>query len=214
MVVHKRYKFLARLAGHKDSTVTDEHYSEAKSWWDNPMLVFQDASFPNSPVTADADSATITGRGKSSNVTVDLTLVPHADITFTTLAASDCMKGTLRATITTISDYYDQKWTRVADARDTPIAFDFDTSDSTRPLRPTTQETRAMPPLSFERYTREREKWEPRSAWPTTPKNGDWRCTIHVKDAKLVMTGLQYADADAAAQLAATTQSATTKEDR
>jgi len=210
MVVDKKYNFLARVAGNKNSTMTDEQYSESKSWWDNPLLIFKDVSFPNSKVTAGADSQTITGSGKSANVSVDLTLVPHAEITLKTLAASDCMKGTLTATITAISDYYDGKWTRMADARDTPIAFDFNTADPSRPLRPTTKETRTMPPFSFERYTRDREKWEPRSAWPTTPKSGDWRCTIHVTDAKLMITGYQYADR-ATTQRAAATQSGTTK---
>jgi len=209
MVIHKKYGLLAHVAGNRDSTVVDEAYVEGKSWWDNPMLVFQDASFPNSLVTADDDSATITGRGKSANVTVDLTLVPHADITLKTLAASDCIKGTLTATITTISDYYDRKWTRMADARDTPIAFNFDTSKPNRPLRPTTQESRAMPPFSFERYARDREKWEQQSTWPTTPKSGDWRSTIHVKDAKLTITGYQYADLAPATQPAAAPQSST-----
>jgi hypothetical protein len=201
MAIHKKYGLLARVAGNKNVTVTDQAYDSGKSWWDNPMVIHQDASFPNAELAANADSATITGRGKSANVSVDLTLVPHADITMKTLAASDCVKGTLTATITTISDYYDQKWTRVADARDTPITFDFDTSDKSSPLRETTSETRTMPPVSFERYIRDRQKWEPRSAWPATPKSGDWRCTIYVKDAKLVMTGYQYAQ-----PIASTTQ--------
>ena len=78
-------------------------------------------------------------------------------------------------------------------ARDTPIAFDFDTADKSQPLRATTSETRDMPPFVFERYTRGRKKWEPRSAWPTAPKSGDWRCTIYVMTPKLVMTAYQYA---------------------
>jgi hypothetical protein len=204
MVVHKRYGRLARLSGKRDVTVADEPYDAGKSWWDNPMVIHQDASFPNSAVSAGADSATITGRGSSDNVSVDLTLVPHADITLKSLAASDCVKGTLTATISTISDYYDGKWTRVADARDTPIAFDFDTADKSQPLRATTSETRDMPPFVFERYTRGRKKWEPRSAWPTAPKSGDWRCTIYVMTPKLVMTGYQYA---APSTTATTTQS-------
>jgi hypothetical protein len=208
MVIHKKYNFMARVAGNKDSTVTDAPYAEGKSWWDNPMLVFQDASFRKTRATAGDDSATITGGGSSANVAVDLTLVPHADVTLNTLAASDCVKGTLTARITTISDYYDREWTRVTDTRDAPIAFAFDTSDPKRPLRPTTQEAREIPPFSFERYTRDRQKWEPRSAWPANPESGDWRCTIEVKDVKLAMTGYQYADTAAAA----TTQGATTKE--
>ena len=210
MVVHKKYGLLARVAGNEDSTVTDQAYSAGKSWWDNPMVVYQDVSFPNSGVAAGADSAAIKGRGKSANVSVDLTLVPHADITLKTLAASDCVKGTLTATITTVSDYYDGKWTRVADARDTPIAFDFDTCDKSRPRRPTTSETRTLPPFSFERYTRDREKWEPKSAWPSTPKSGDWRSTIDVKDAKLEMTGAQYVQPSAATA----TQPATRKNEK
>jgi hypothetical protein len=194
MVVHKKYGTLARLSGKRDVTITDKPYDEAKSWWDNPMVIHQDASFPNSQVTAGADSASISGRGSSSNVSVDLTLVPHADITLDTLAASDCLKGTITATITTVSDYYDGKWTPVARATDSPVAFAFDTADKSRPLRPTTTETRAMPPFSFERYIRDEQKWEPRSAWPTSPKSGDWRTSIYVKDAKLVITGYQYAD--------------------
>jgi hypothetical protein len=147
-------------------------------------------------------------------VSVDLTLVPHADITLKTLAASDCLKGTITATITTISDYYDGKWTRVADVRDREIAFDFDTADKSRPLRPTTSETRTMPPFSFERYTRDREKWEPRSAWPATPKSGDWRSRIYVKDVKLRMTGYQYQERVTATQPATSTSPTTTSSTR
>jgi hypothetical protein len=194
MVIHKKYGVLARISGKQDVTITDQPYDEGKSWWDNPMVIHQDASFPNSQVTAGADSASIAGRGSSANVSVDLTLVPHADITLNTLAASDCLKGTITATITTASDYYDGKWTPVARAKDTPVAFEFDTSDKSRPLRPTTREDRAMPPFSFERYIRDRQKWEPKSAWPTSPQSGDWRSSIYVKDAKLVISGYQYAD--------------------
>jgi hypothetical protein len=192
MVVHKKYGVLARMAGKRNVTKTDEPYDEAKSWWDNPMVIHQDASFPSSGVSADADSAAIAGRGDSSNVSVELTLVPHADITLDTLVISDCLKGTITATITTQSDYYDGKWTPVARATNSPVAFHFDTSDKSRPARPTTTESRMMPPFSFERYTRDREKWEPKSAWPTKPRSGDWRSTIYVKDVKLVMTGYQY----------------------
>jgi hypothetical protein len=201
MVIHKKYGTLAHISGKRDVTITDQPYDEAKSWWDNPMVIHQDASFHNSAtrnpadLAAGADSATIGGSGSSSNVSVDLTLVPHADITLNTLAVSDCLKGTITATITTESDYYDGQWTPVARAKDSPVSFDFDTSDkSGRPLRPTTRESRAMPPFVFERYIRDREKWEPRSAWPASPKSGDWRSSISVKNAKLLMTGYQYAD--------------------
>ena len=193
MVVHRKYGKLARLTGRKDSTKSDTDYDAAKNWWDNPMVIFDDAAYQASAVTTDADSAAITGRGRSANVRVDLTLVPHADITADPLAASDCLKGTLTATISTESDYYDGKWTAVARATDTPIAFNFDTSEPSKPLRPTTSEERTFPPFSFERYAREHEKWSPKSAWPTKPQNGDWRCTIYVKDARLVLTGYQYA---------------------
>jgi hypothetical protein len=81
----------------------------------------------------------------------------------------------------------------VADTRDTPISFAFDTADQSRTLRPTTSETRDMPAFSFERYTRDRQQWKPKTAWPTTPKSGDWRCTMLVTNPKLVMTGYQYA---------------------
>jgi hypothetical protein len=192
MIIHKKYGTLAHLTGRKDITVTDTPYDAAKSWWDNnPMLIFDDAAYGDSAVTADADSATITGRGRSANVRVDLTLVPHADLTSDPLSTSDCLKGTITATITTESDYYDGKWTAVARAKDTPIAFNFDTSDPSKPLRPTTSETRKFPPFTFERYTRDREKWSPKSAWPTKPQNGDWRCTIYVNDARLSLIGYE-----------------------
>src|SRR5689334_14250315 len=32
MVIHKKYNFMARVAGNKDSTVTDQPYAEGKSW--------------------------------------------------------------------------------------------------------------------------------------------------------------------------------------
>jgi hypothetical protein len=214
MVIHKKYGTLAHISGKRDVTITDQPYDEAKSWWDNPMVIHQDAAFRNSArnpggLAAGADSATIGGSGSSSNVSVDLTLVPHADITLNTLAVSDCLKGTITATITTESDYFDGKWTPVARAKDSPVSFDFDTSDKSRPLRPTTRESRAMPPFVFERYIRDREKWEPRSAWPASPKSGDWRSSIYVKDAKLLMTGYQYADRPPAA---ATTAAVETRE--
>jgi hypothetical protein len=195
MVIHKDYGALARIAGKKNVTERDEAFDAGKSWWDNPMVIYEDASFPNSAVTANADSAAIKGRGRSRNVAVEMTLVPHADVTLKSLVASDCIRGTLTATIATRSDYYDGKWTEVANVRDQEVAFDFDTSDKSRALTATTSESRSLPPFSFERYTRDRRKWEPRSAWPAKPRNGDWRCTIEVRDAKLRITGYQYAGA-------------------
>ena len=194
MVVHKEYGLLAHVSGKRDITVTDKPYAAGKNWWDNPMVIFQDPSFPNSALAAGASAAPIAGSGKSANVSVEMTLVPHADITLKTPATSDCIKGTLTATITTVSDYYDGKWTRVVNVSDKPVVFNFDTSDESRPLRPTASESRTVPPFTFERYRREHEKWEPRNAWPTNPKSGDWRCTIYVKDAKLAITGYQYAE--------------------
>ena len=199
MVVQKKYGLLAHVVGKRDVTVTEKEYSPDRSWWENPMVIHQDSSFPNSKVTADANSAAITGSGKSANVSIELTLVPHADVTLKTVAASDCIKGQITATITAISEYYDGVWTRMADAKDSPVTFDFDTADKSRALRPTTAETRAVPPFSLERYTRAHEKWEPKSAWPTAPKGGDWRCTIYVKDVKLTMTGYEYAQPAATA---------------
>ena len=194
MVVHKEYGLLAHVSGKRDITVTDKPYVAGRNWWDNPMVIFQDPSFPNSALAAGASAAPIAGSGKSDNVSVEMTLVPHADITLKTPATSDCIKGTLTATITTVSDYYDGKWTRVANVRDKPVVFNFDTSDKSRRLQRTASETRTVPPFTFERYIREHEKWEPGSAWPTNPKSGDWRCTIYVKDAKLAITGYQYAE--------------------
>jgi hypothetical protein len=194
MVVHKNYGVLARIMGKKNATITDEPFDVAKSWWDNPMVIFRDTSFPNSQVTAQADSRTITGRGQSSNVGVEMTLVPHADITLNTAVACDCLKGTITANISTISDFYDGKWIQVANVKDSQVAFSFDTSDKSRPAEPTGTETRSVPPFSFERYVRDQEKWEPRTAWPAKPKSGDWRTAIYVKDAKLVITGYRYTD--------------------
>jgi len=194
MVVHKEYGLLAHVSGSRDITLTDKPYAAGKSWWDNPMVIFQDPSFPNSALAAGASATSIAGSGQSSNVSVEMTLVPHADVTLKTPATSDCIKGTLTATITTVSDYYDGKWTRVANVSDKPVVFNFDTSDKSRRLRPTASETRTVPPFTFERYIREHEKWEPRSAWPHQPRNSDWRCTIYVKDAKLAITGYQYVE--------------------
>jgi hypothetical protein len=192
MVVHKEYGLLAQVSGNKDITVTDRPYAAGKSWWDNPMVIFEDPSFPNSAVAAGASAAPISGSGKSSNVSVEMTLVPHADITLKTPASSDCIKGTLTATITTVSDYYDGKWTQVANVSNEPVVFNFDTCDKSKPLRPTASESRIVPPFTFERYIRDHQKWERKTAWPTNPKSGDWRCTIHVKDAKLAVTGYQF----------------------
>lgn len=192
MVIHKEYGALAHLMGKRNVTVTDEPYEAGKSWWDNPMVIHKDVSFPNSAVSADANSAPIAGRGQSANVSVEMTLVPHAEITLKTPATCDCIKGTLTATITTVSEYYDGKWTRVAAATDQKITFNFDNSDKSMSLRQTITETRTMPSFSFERYTRDRQKWEPKSAWPADPQSGDWRCAIYVKDAKLMITGYEY----------------------
>jgi len=194
MVVQKKYGVLAHIVGLKrDATITDGEYSPDKNWWNNPLLIHQDATFPNSQVTAAADSVAIKGGGKSDNVDIDVTLTPHADVTLKTDAVSDCMKGKITATITAKSEFYDGGWNPMANATDSPIAFDFDTTDRSKALHPTTSESRTMPPFSFERYTRDHEKWEPRSAWPSKPERGDWRCTIYVKDVKLVMSGYQYA---------------------
>jgi hypothetical protein len=192
MIVRKEYGLLAHVGGSRDATVTDQPYDAGKSWWDNPMVIFEDPSFPNSALAAGASAAPIAGSGTSPNVSVEMTLVPHADITLKTFAATDCMKGTLTATITTMSEYYDGKWVQLANAKDKPVTFNFDTSDKSRPLQRTASEIRTVPPFSFARYTREHQRWESRSIWPAKPKNGDWRCTIDIKDARLAITGYKY----------------------
>jgi hypothetical protein len=192
MVVHKQYGLMAHLAGNKDITKTDKPYDAGKSWWDNPMVMYEDLRFPGAGATVGADAASIAGKGQSSNVSVEMILVPHADVTLTTLVKSDCIKGTLKATITTLSEYYDGDWTDAADAKDREIVFELDSSDKSKQMTPTGFETRTLPPFTFGRYVRDHEKWDARNAWPAKAKNGDWRCTINVKDATLAITGYQY----------------------
>ena len=194
MVVQKRYGVVAHVFGKKDVTITDKPYDAGKSWWDNPMVIFEDVSYPRAGATAGADAASIAGRGTSSNVSIEMTLVPHADVTLETLAKSDCLKGTLTVTISTLSEFYDGHWTQVANAKDKGLVFEFDSSDKSKQLRPTGSETRTVPPFTFGRYTRDHQKWDSKSAWPAEAENGDWRCTIDVKDAKLAITGYQYID--------------------
>ena len=62
-------------------------------------------------------------------MSVETTLVPHADVNFCNFGDSDCVKGTITVSITTVSEYYDGKWTAMSNVKDRPLVFTFDTSD-------------------------------------------------------------------------------------
>ncbi len=192
MIISKQYGVVAKVAGNPNTVDRRMEYVAANPWWVNPLVVYDEMHrIPDPDLSAGSDSEEIIGQGKSSNVTVDLTLVPHADIAIKTMPKCEGMKGTITATIASISEYYDGQWVEMS-RMDKPLVFNFDTCDPKQTLIPIGVETRTVPDFAFERYTREKEKWEPRTAWPGKPESGDWRITVNGKSAKLQFTAYRY----------------------
>lgn len=192
LVVGKKYGVLAQLAGRRDSTENQTSYDIDNKWWDNPLVVYADAPLPDPDVTGRADNPAILGEGASANVTVVVSLVPHADVAVHTTPQCDGIKGTITVNITTMADYYDGGWTNLVRMDGQKLTFRFDTCDPHKDLEPIGHEIRTVPAFALERYTRHHEKWEPKSNWPAKPASGDFRTAIYGKDARLEFTAYRY----------------------
>lgn len=186
-----KYGLLAHVLGRRDSTDNLTIFDPEKNWWERPAILYQETPAVAPDLTAGTECEAINGAGHSSNVEVALALTCHADVGLRTLPKSDCLKGTLTVTATTVIRYYDGRWTDVVDAKDRPLVFKFDTCDRTRKLSATGTDRRPLP-ICFECYTRGHQKWCLRSQWPTQPECGDVRTVFYAKDAKLEVTGYRY----------------------
>lgn len=199
MVVEKEFNFIARTVGGKqDHTWERVNYDAANAWWDNPLIVYADPPMSNPDVIGRAAGEVITGHGASSNLSVQVTLIPNAEVSVRTMPPSDGIRGTITTRITTVAEYYDGQWTEMVRERDRPITFHFDTLTPGRPVEEIGRETRTIPPFVFERYTREELRWEPRSKWPDQPTSGDWRVVVHGANATSKITSYRYTDTPAA----------------
>ena len=195
--IKKEYGFLARIAGNRNNTLISKPYDIMNNWWDNPLVVYRDPPLsplaPTGPeITGGADTDAIKGVGTSRNVVVTLALIPHAEVAIATAAGCDAMKGTITLRIRAAASYFDRRWTPMIDMVEKTATFTIDTLDPKRPAEPIGHDVRTIPVWSFERYTRDHEKWEPRSAWPTTPKSGDWRVALDGTGLTLDITAYRY----------------------
>lgn len=193
-VVEKKYSLLAYLVGKRDITIRHTVYDVNQSWWDNPLIAYADAPLAQADVVGQADAQAIIGQGNGDNISVKLTLVPHALVAVRTVPACDGLKGTITVSISTVADFFDGAWREMLRTTDRQLTFSFDTCDPHKPLRQIMHETRTIPAFSLERYTRGQVKWEPKSAWPDQPESGDGRTVIYGKDAILDVTGYRYAE--------------------
>jgi hypothetical protein len=75
---------------------------------------------------------------------------------------------------------------------DRKITFHFDTCDPLQHMEVVRRETRTIPTFTFERYTRDEMKWEPKSNWPGQAESGDWHVVIYGRDATLEVTSYRY----------------------
>lgn len=198
LTVDRKYGFLAHVAGMRNNAYIRTNYDVKNAWWDNPLVVFVDPPFEKPDVIGSAEAEQLTGKGASSNVDVAVTLVPHADVAIKTTPRSDAIKGTITVSITTEADFYDGGWNQMLNVKDRELTFNIDTTDPKRQMVEVGQETRLIPNVSFERYTREQEKWEPKTAWPAKAASGDWRTVIYGKGAVLKFTSYRYVDSLAA----------------
>ncbi|HUO08001.1 MAG TPA: hypothetical protein VM008_06860 [Phycisphaerae bacterium] len=192
LTIERKYNLLARVFGYANSTESRIAFDPAKDWWDNPIIVFADPVIPSPDATATADAAPLVGQGASTNVRVALTLTPHAEIAFRNAAKCDAIQGTITLSISTLSDYFDGDWTQMLVAKDRNVSFSFDTRIPGRPTTTVIHETRTLPLFVFQRYTRDHDRWDARTDWPTTPESGDFRITLVGKNATLHLTGYQY----------------------
>lgn len=196
MTLEKKYGLLARVVGgKKDSVEESEAYSPDNPWWINPLVVYADPPLPDPDVTGRADGRPImSGRGVSKNVSVHVKLIPHADVVVKTDPRSDGIRGTITVTISAVAEFYDGGWVEMVREDDRKLTFGFDTCDPSRHLEAIGHETRTISTFLLERYTRDKEKWEPKNAWPDEPESGDWRVGIYGKNATLQVTAYHYVD--------------------
>jgi hypothetical protein len=193
MIVCKKYGTLAHLVGNRDCVENHMTYDPNNHWWKNPLVVYDEVPGSACPdLTAQSDADPIAGQGQSSNVAIALTLVPHVDLALKTFPKCEAVRGTITVTIAAVSDYYDGAWTQMARLDDKVLVFAFDTRDPSKPLEEVGRDIRTVPAFAFERYTRERQKWEPKSDWPMQPERGDWRITVYGKEAHLAVTAYRY----------------------
>lgn len=189
VVMHKKYGLLARLlAGKRDSTWRSTDYDPANPWWENPPVVYTDPPLLAVDAVGRADARVITGEGSSDNVRIRLSLTPHADVAIRTIPSSDAVAGTLECTISTVGEFYDGEWVEMVRVADRKVRFEFDSRDPPDQMEVISEETRTIPDFVFERYTRDQQKWEPRSNWPSQGESGDWRLVIVVQEATLRTT--------------------------
>ncbi len=192
LTVDRKFGFLAHIAGNRDNAYIRTKYDVNNAWYDNPLVVFLDPAFEKPDVTGSAEAEPLTGKGASSNVDVAVSLVPHADLAVMTTPRSDAIKGTITVSITTEADFYDGGWNQMLNVKDRILTFNIDTTDPKRQMVEVGRETRQIPYVSFERYTRDEQKWEPKASWPARAASGDWRTVIYGKDAVLKFTSYRY----------------------
>jgi hypothetical protein len=193
MDVRKKYGMLAHMAGKKDITEASFPYHVDNAWWDNPLVVFADATLAETDARGGADSEAIVGDAKSANVTVRAALIPHAALAVDSLTDSDAIKATITVDIGAVADYYDSKWVRMVYVKDRRVTFVIDTCDPLRQVEEVGRETRTLPVFGYERYTRDHTRWDARALWPAKAVNGDWRAVISGTDAVLNVRAYRYA---------------------
>lgn len=191
-VVEKKYSLLAYIVGKRDNTTRQLVYDAKNSWWDNPLIAYADVPLAHADVFGQADAQAITGHGDGANISVKLTLVPHAVVALHTVPPCDCLKGTITVSISTVADFFDGDWHEMVRTQDRRLSFSFDTCDPHKQLQQVIHQTSTIPAFSLERYTRGHVKWEPKTAWPAQPESGDSRTVIYGKDAVLDVTGYRY----------------------
>jgi len=193
-VIEKKYSLLAYLVGQRNVTIRHTVYDVNHSWWDNPLIAYADAPLAQADVVGQADAEALTGQGNGDNISVKLTLVPHALVAVRTVPACDGLKGTITVSISTVADFFDGEWREMLRTTDRQLRFSFDTCDPHKQLHQVVHETRTIPAFSLERYTRGHVKWEPKTAWPDKPSSGDGRTVIYGKNAMLDVTGYRYVE--------------------
>lgn len=194
LVIDKKYSVLAQLfGGMRDNTVQLTVYDPAKPWWNNPLIAYDELAVQNADIIGHADADAITGQGAIGNVTINVSMVPHADVTIKTIPKSDALKGTITATISIVAQFYDGEWVEMVHVADRKVTFSVNTCDPRQRPERIAKESRTIPAFTLERYTRDEQRWEPKTQWPKEPKSGDWRVAIDAKNVTLEITGYQYA---------------------
>jgi len=194
MSTEQKFGLLAHAIGKRDFARRSNAYDAGNNWWENPLIVYADPPLPRVDVIGQADAQPITGQGEGPNVAVHLTLIPHAEVALRMTPKCDGVKGTITVSVSTVADFFDGGWTEMIRAQNRRLSFSFNTCDPARHVQQIAHEKRAVPAFALERYTRNREKWEPKSNWPQEGEAGDWRTVIYGKDAILDVTGYRYVE--------------------